>query len=91
MHMADGLTVRTPAQIGAAVRGLRTERGISQQALAARAGVSRRWLIEFEHGKARAELSRVLRVIAALDHEVALTPATVTDQLDDVLRGEDDW
>lgn len=89
--MNDRRTARTPAELGATVRGLRTERGLSQQALAEQAQVSRRWLIEFEHGKARAELGRVLRVIAALDRELLLTPAGPTDTLDDLLGEQGDW
>jgi HTH-type transcriptional regulator/antitoxin HipB len=49
------------------MRGRRTELGISQAELADRAGVSRKWVYEFEAGKPRAELGLLLRVLEALD------------------------
>ena len=55
------------ADIAAAVRGRRMDLGLSQGDLAARAGVSRKWINEFEAGgKATAELGHVLRVLEAL-------------------------
>ena len=40
--------------------------GFSQAELAARAGVSRKWIYEFEAGKPNAELGLILRVFDAL-------------------------
>ncbi len=48
------------------VRGRRRDLGVSQAELAARAGVSRKWVYEFEAGKPAAELQLVLRVLDAL-------------------------
>jgi HTH-type transcriptional regulator / antitoxin HipB len=52
--------------LAAAVRGRRKDLGLSQAELAARSGVSRKWVYEFEAGKPTAELRLILRVIDAL-------------------------
>jgi HTH-type transcriptional regulator / antitoxin HipB len=59
--------VRTPRDVGALIRSAREDRNWTLVDLAERAGVSRRWLIQVEHGHPRAELSRVLQVLQALD------------------------
>jgi y4mF family transcriptional regulator len=53
-----------------AVRGRRTDLGLTQATVAARARVSRKWVYEFEAGKPRAELHRMLRVLEALGLEL---------------------
>lgn len=62
----EGMTVRSIRDAAVAVRGRRTELGMSQDELASRAGVSRKWIVEFEAGKASAEFALVLRVLDAL-------------------------
>jgi HTH-type transcriptional regulator/antitoxin HipB len=59
--------VRTPADFGAVIRERRKQLKLDQAALARRIGVSRQWVIEIEHGHARAELALVLRALDALD------------------------
>lgn len=63
------------------VRGRRLELGLTQQALADRAGVSRRWLVEFETGARgpAVELAVVMRVLAALRLRIDVTPAQAPD------------
>lgn len=61
------MKVRTPADIGSLVRGVRRNRGWSQQKLAAKARVTERWLREAEQGKDGLKLGLVLRVLDALD------------------------
>ena len=61
------LSIRTPTELGAAVRQARRDLGLSQQELAARARVSRQWLSELEGGKRTAELGLVLRVLHTAD------------------------
>jgi HTH-type transcriptional regulator / antitoxin HipB len=46
---------------------------MSQAQLADRAGVSRKWIYEFEAGKPSAELGLLLRVLDALDLALELT------------------
>jgi HTH-type transcriptional regulator/antitoxin HipB len=65
--------------LGAYVRDQRRAAGLSQEALATRAGVSRRWLTGLEAGKPSAEVGLVLRVIAALGQYADVRPDPATD------------
>jgi y4mF family transcriptional regulator len=58
--------VRTPADLGAVIRDRRKQLKLDQAAFAKRIGVSRQWVIEIEHGHARAELGLMLRALDAL-------------------------
>jgi len=58
--------IRTPADLGAAIRDRRKRLGLDQSTLAKRIGVSRQWVIEVERGHARAALGLVLRAVDAL-------------------------
>ena len=60
------MLVRTPADLGAVIRDRRKQLKLDQSTFAKRIGVSRQWVIEVEHGHARAELGLVLRDIDAL-------------------------
>lgn len=64
--------IQTTRALGAAIRRARTEQGLSQAAVAERAGVSRQWLSELESGKYRAEIGRTLAVLAALGRAIDL-------------------
>ena len=70
------MRVRSIAAAAAAVRGRRLELGLSQDVLARRAGVSRKWVYEFEAGKPAAELGHVLRVCEALGLWLDMSPDT---------------
>ena len=88
-HTMAGIALTTPAQIGAAIRSARRRAGLTQQQLAERAGVSRRWLIALESGHSeRAELGKVLDTLdtLGLDLTVTTTPRA-TSRLTDVLEG----
>jgi HTH-type transcriptional regulator / antitoxin HipB len=61
------MLVRTPADLGAIIRERRRHLKLDQAAFAKRVGVSRQWVIEIEHGHARAELALVLRALDALN------------------------
>lgn len=77
---------RTAREIGAAIREARRKRGLTQEQLAVQAEVSRPWLVEVEHGHQRAELDKVLRVLAVLDLTLDLSPSDPLDlDLDSVL------
>jgi HTH-type transcriptional regulator/antitoxin HipB len=70
------------ADIAAAVRGRRMDLGISQGTLAKRAGVSRRWVNQFEGGgRTTAEVGTILRVLDALglDLQVGAAPGATDD------------
>ncbi len=60
------MLIRTPADLGAAIRDRRRQLGLDQATLAKRTGVSRQWVIAIERGRSRAELGLVLRALDAL-------------------------
>lgn len=65
----------TVRDLGAAVRDARQQAGLSQQAVADRAGVPRQWVSRLETGSnPGAELRKVLDLLAALDLMVVLEP-----------------
>ena len=64
--MTSGTSIGTPAAVGSIIRARRQDRGLSQQTLADRAGVSRKFLMDLEAGHERAELGKTLAVLAAL-------------------------
>jgi HTH-type transcriptional regulator/antitoxin HipB len=61
------MQINSIRDLSAAVRGRRLNLGLSQAQLAARVGVSRQWVGEFEAGKPTAELGLVLRLLHTLD------------------------
>ena len=63
--MAHG-RLRSPADVGRAVRHARRELGMSQVELAERLGVSQRWLSELETGKPKILDARLFDVLAQL-------------------------
>lgn len=66
-------------QLGTAVRAARKERGLSQEALVARAGVSRAWLARFENGHPAASIEPVFRVLGALGLSLDLRERAMSD------------
>ena len=60
--------------LGRYVRDRRRTAGLSQESLASKAQVSRRWLSELESGKPTAEVGLILRVVTALGLYVDLLP-----------------
>jgi HTH-type transcriptional regulator/antitoxin HipB len=58
--------------LATAVHARRRHLGLSQEELAARAGVSRQWVSAFERGRPRAELGLVIRLLHVLDLRFAL-------------------
>jgi HTH-type transcriptional regulator / antitoxin HipB len=66
--------VRTPSDLGALIRERRRKLGLDQVTLARKAGTSRKWLIEVENGKPRAEIGLILRTLKALGIELVATP-----------------
>jgi HTH-type transcriptional regulator/antitoxin HipB len=79
------MTIRSIRDLAAAVRGRRKDLGMNQAELAAQAGVSRKWIYEFEAGKPTAEFGLLLRVIDALGFDLELTPR---DDARRVARGD---
>ena len=89
----------TPRELGLLVRERRHDLRLSQQELAERAGVSRPWLVSVERGHARAELGKLLALLAELGLALDVSPdadveVSSNDQLEvvnlDRLIGEHD-
>jgi HTH-type transcriptional regulator/antitoxin HipB len=60
------LLLKTPIDVGHAVRATRVARGLRQGDVAVAAGVGVRFVSELERGKSTARLAETLRVLAAL-------------------------
>lgn len=86
------MDITTLQDLRVLVKSRRNDLRLSQEALASRAGVSRRWVSMFETGHETAEVGRLLAVLQALGiHLRAVTDAgdadasasaVVADQLD---------
>lgn len=78
------MLAQTAPELGARIRERRVARGLTQEQLAGRAGVSRQWLVRLESGHPGAELGRVLWVLRALDAGIAVQdrPADTPGELD---------
>jgi HTH-type transcriptional regulator/antitoxin HipB len=63
----DTMQIRTPLDLGHAIRERRKQLELDQRELADRVGVSRQWLVEIERGKPRAEVGLLLRVLRELE------------------------
>lgn len=66
------MIIRSPKDLGAAVKARRKATGLDQAALAAKVGVTRQWIGALEQGKAGAELALVLRTLRALDIPISI-------------------
>ena len=74
-------TIRSPRQLGDALRAARKQLGLTQPQLALAAGVGVRFIVDLEAGKPTLRLENVLRVIDALGGEIQLRdlPSVVAD------------
>ena len=75
-------SIRSPQQLGRALRAARKQLGLTQPQLALAAGVGVRFIVELEAGKPTLRLENVLRVIDALGGEIQLCglPSVVADE-----------
>ena len=69
-------TTRESKAFGLEMRELRTQQGLSQMELAARAGCSQRFISELERGKSTAEIGKALAVATALGYRVSFVRAS---------------
>ena len=86
------MDVYTARDLGAAARQKRENLGMTQQAVADAAGVTRDWLLGFEAGNPGASLGRVLTVLNTLRLHLDLVDSPEDDSgnaLDDVFSGLD--
>ena len=65
-------SIRSPQQLGDAIRTARKQLALTQPHLALAAGVGVRFVVELEAGKPTVRLAQVLRVIDALGGEITL-------------------
>ncbi len=74
-------SIRSPQQLGDALRAARKQIGLTQPQLALAAGVGVRFVVDLESGKPTLRLENVLRVIDALGGEVQLSglPSSVSN------------
>lgn len=83
------MEIQTMQQLCASSLGRRVALGLSQGEVAARAGVSRKWLSDFESGKATVEVRKVLDVLEVLGLRLSVAPLDddqSSNDLDDVLK-----
>lgn len=66
-------SIRSPQQLGAALRAARKQLGLTQPRLALAAGVGVRFIVDLEAGKPTLRLENILRVIDALGGELQLS------------------
>lgn len=66
-------SIRSPRQLGDALRVARKQIGLTQPQLALAAGVGVRFIVDLEAGKPTLRLENVLRVIDALGGEIQLS------------------
>lgn len=74
-------SIRSPQQLGHALRAARKQLSLTQPQLALAAGVGVRFIVDLEAGKPTLRLENVLRVIDALGGALQLSglPAAVTN------------
>ncbi len=81
------MVIRSVRDVAAATRGRRLERGLTQDELARLAGVSRKWVYEFEAGKPTVAFTPILRVLDVLGLTFRLGPTPESDgDIDRLLR-----
>jgi len=75
------ISIRSPQQLGDALRAARKQIRLTQPQLALAAGVGVRFIVDLEAGKPTLRLENVLRVIDALGGEIRLSglPSALSD------------
>jgi transcriptional regulator with XRE-family HTH domain len=73
------MKIGTARDLAIAVRGRRTDLGLSQHQLASRADVSRSWLAKLELARPSAELSRLVALLDALGLDLDVSAGQVDD------------
>ena len=73
MYMND-FTIKNPKQLGAVLRGYRTSKKMSQQGVGMKAALPQPIVSKIESNSGRIALSRLLKVLAALDLELVIRP-----------------
>ena len=71
--------ISDPVQLGALIRRVRKQQGITQKDLSALAGVGPRLIGEIERGKSTAEIGKVFQLLASLGLGISIMPRTSRD------------
>lgn len=84
-------TLRSPEQLGMAIRLKRKEKYLSQSALAQQLGVNRKWVLHLEAGNPTAEIGLILKAAAALGLRLSVGDqqrrrSRTTSRLDEVFQ-----
>ena len=66
---------RAAATVAWARRAMRRQQGLTQAALAERAGISRQWVCDAENNKLPGGVTMLCRLIFELGHTIELVPA----------------
>jgi len=77
-------SIRNPQQLGAVLRGYRSERKLSQKALGVNAGLAQNAISQLEANPGPASLARILKLLAALDLELVVRSRKASD-------GQSEW
>ena len=75
-------SIKRPHELGAALRAVRRQQGLSQADLAARAGTSRRWVCDTENGKVPLGIKLLCQLVHHLGYEIELVPAPPPPDVD---------
>jgi HTH-type transcriptional regulator/antitoxin HipB len=70
------ILARTPDQLGNAIRRMRKQAGLSQQALAEKCGLWQETISKIERGLPGAKIETIMQIMAALDLELVVRPRT---------------
>lgn len=84
------MKIRTAADLGAFIKERRVKLEMDQSDLAEKAGTSRKWIVEVEQGKPRAEIGLILRTLKtlgvsldiAIDHTQKASAASESGNVD---------
>ena len=66
-------TIRSPADLGRAIAGVRRRRGLTQQRLAAQAVIERSYLARLEAGASTLAIERALRLLRRMGATVTVS------------------
>jgi transcriptional regulator with XRE-family HTH domain len=75
--------VHNPSDLGRAIAGLRSEKGLTQADLANRTGISRVYLARLESGASQLVLERALRALRRMGATVTVTAGSPRDDGED--------
>jgi HTH-type transcriptional regulator/antitoxin HipB len=70
----NDFTIKNPKQLGAVLRGYRISKKLSQQGVGMKAALPQPIVSKIESNSGRIALSRLLKVLAALDLELVIRP-----------------